>query len=44
MHPALAPSSQGDVFYWNVDGPVGLQGMNKRDDVMFVQWCFYKLG
>jgi hypothetical protein len=44
MHPALAPSAQGDVFYWNIDGPVGLQGMNKRDDVMFVQWCFYKMG
>jgi len=44
MRPALARSPQGDVFYWNVDGPVGIRGTNKVDDVMFVQWCFYKMG
>ena len=44
MRPALARSLQGDVFYWNVDGPVGVRGTNKAEDVMFVQWCFYKMG
>ena len=44
MHPAIARSPKGDVFYWNIDGPVGLNGTNKFDDVLFVQWCFYKLG
>ena len=44
MHAALAPSSKGAVFYWTVDGTVGMNGANKRDDVMFVLWCFYKLG
>ena len=44
MHPAIARSPQGDVFYWNVDGPVGMNGTNKVDDVLFVQWCFYKMG
>lgn len=43
MHPAIAPSPQGLIFYWNVDGPVGLNGTNKFDDVLFVQWCFYKM-
>jgi len=44
MHAALARSHQGDVFYWNIDRPVGMDGANKFDDVMFVQWCFYKMG
>ena len=43
MHPAIAPSPRGLTFYWNVDGPVGMNGTNKFDDVMFVQWCFYKM-
>lgn len=44
MHAAIAPSKQGPAFFWNIDGPVGLNGTNKLDDVLFVQWCFYKLG
>jgi len=44
MHAAIARSPQGGVFYWNVDGPVGMNGTNKYDDVLFVQWCFYKMG
>ena len=44
MHPAIAHSPKGDVFYWNIDGSVGLNGANKFDDVLFVQWCFYKIG
>jgi hypothetical protein len=44
MHPAVVNSPQGSIFFWNVDAPVGLNGKNKFDDVLFVQWCFYKLG
>ena len=43
MHPAFAQSTKGPVFYWNVDGVVGLNGANRFDDVLFVQWCFYKM-
>ena len=43
MHPAFAQSTKGPVFYWNIDGVVGLNGFNKFNDVMFVQWCFYKM-
>src|SRR5260370_18550013 len=31
------------VFLWNVDAAVGLNGGNGVDEVMFVQWCFYKM-
>jgi hypothetical protein len=44
MHAAIASSPKGPIFYWDVDGAVGRNGVNKFDDVMFVQWCFYKLG
>jgi hypothetical protein len=44
MCPAIASSPKGPIFYWNLDGAVGRNGVNKFDDVMFVQWCFYKLG
>ncbi len=44
MHAAIASSPKGPIFYWNVDGAVGRNGVNKFDDVLFVQWCFYKLG
>src|ERR1700736_6361906 len=44
MHAAIASSTKGPIFYWNVDEAVGKNGVNKFDDVMFVQWCFYKLG
>ncbi len=44
MHPAIVQSERGAVFYWNVDNPVGLHGANQLDDVLFVQWCVYKLG
>jgi len=30
-------------FLWNVDGTVGLNSANIEDDVMFVQWCLYKM-
>jgi len=44
MHPAFAETSSGSsMFYWNVDGVVGLNGTNKYEDVMFVQWAFYKM-
>jgi hypothetical protein len=42
MHGAIAQSPRGPVFYWEVDAAVGLNGPNKFDDVIFVQWCFYK--
>jgi hypothetical protein len=42
MHAAIVQSARGPVFFWDVDAPVGLHGANKFDDVMFVQWCFYK--
>jgi hypothetical protein len=45
MHPALAETTTGTPrFYWNLDNVVGLNGVNKMDDVLFVQWCFYKMG
>jgi len=44
MHPAFAETTTGSVrFYWNVSGIVGLNGVNKFDDVLFVQWCFFKM-
>ena len=44
MHAAIASSPRGPIFYWNVDDAVGSNGANKFDDVLFVKWCFYKLG
>ena len=44
MHPAVTRSPRGPVVYWNVDGAVGVNGANRFDDVMFVQWCLYKMG
>ena len=43
MHAAIVPSRNGPLFFWNVDGAVGKNGENKFEDVLFVQWCFYKL-
>ena len=44
MQPALMRDENGQLtFYWNVDSPVGLHGVNKFKDVLFVQWCFYKM-
>ena len=43
MHAALGTGANGPFFYWNVDTPVGLNGTNKEDDVLFVQWCLYKM-
>jgi hypothetical protein len=43
MVPAFAETdSGGRLFYWNLDGSVGLRGTNRFDDVMFVQWCLYE--
>jgi hypothetical protein len=43
MFPAFAETNSGGrLFYWNLDGSVGLRGANRFDDVMFVQWCLYK--
>jgi hypothetical protein len=42
MFPAFAETNNGRLFYWNLDGTVGLRGANRFDDVMFVQWCLYK--
>jgi hypothetical protein len=43
MFPAFAETTSGGrLFYWNLDGTVGLRGANRFDDVMFVQWCLYK--
>ena len=43
MGPAFAETTSGGrLFYWNLDGSVGLRGANRFDDVMFVQWCLYK--
>jgi len=45
MHPAFAETTTGNVrFYWNLDKVVGLNGANIFEDVLFVQWCFYKMG
>jgi hypothetical protein len=44
MRPAIVSSPKGPLFFWNVDDAVGKNGANKFDDVMFVKWCFYKLG
>ncbi len=44
MHPVIDKSRTGQhIFYWNVDNPVGLNAINMMDDVLFVQWCFYKM-
>lgn len=43
MHAAIVISRQGPLFYWNVDHAVGKNGVNKFEDVLFVQWCLYKL-
>ena len=44
MQPAMMRDETGQLtFYWNVDSPVGLNGLNKLEDVLFVQWCFYKM-
>jgi hypothetical protein len=43
MHADIVPSRNGPLFFWNVDGAVGKNGKNKFEDVLFVQWCFYKL-
>jgi hypothetical protein len=45
MHPAMMKEEgTGNlIFYWNVDSAVGLNSPNKFEDVMFVQWCFYKM-
>ncbi|WP_413993503.1 hypothetical protein ACMDCR_16280 [Labrys okinawensis] len=43
MHPEFAETTDGrKIFYWNLDGAVGLNGKNNFDDVLFVQWCMYK--
>jgi len=44
MRPAIAQSPKGSIFYWNVDQAVGRNAANQFDDVLFVKWCFYKLG
>ena len=41
MHAEIG--DKGKLFFWNVDAPVGLNGANLFEDVLFVQWCFYKL-
>ena len=43
MHAETTQGSAGPVFFWNVDGAVGLNGANNEDDVLFVQWCLYKI-
>ena len=44
MHPVIVKSQTGQhIFYWNVDSPVGLNAANVFEDVLFVQWCFYKM-
>jgi hypothetical protein len=43
MHAEIVKGAEGSLFFWNVDGAVGLNGSNKEDDVLFVQWCLYKL-
>ena len=44
MHPDTATSSSSgrEVFFWNVNNPVGHNGVNQMDDVLFVSWCIYK--
>ena len=43
MHAELTTMPQGGlIFFWNVDGAVGLHGVNQWDDVLFISWCFYK--
>ena len=45
MRPAFAETKSGTPrFYWNLDDVVGLNGVNKFEDVIFVQWCLYKMG
>lgn len=43
MHAAMVNGPRGPLFYWNLDGAVGKNGANNREDVLFVQWCIYKL-
>ena len=44
MHPVIGKDQTGQhVFFWNVDSPVGLNAVNMMEDVLFVQWCFYKM-
>jgi hypothetical protein len=43
MHAEIWSPTMRPVFFWNVGAPVGLNGTNNFDDVLFVQWCFYKL-
>ena len=42
MHAEMTLNNGEPLFFWNVDATVGLHGVNLFDDVMFVQWCFYK--
>ena len=42
MHAEVTSSPEGPIFFWNVDGPVGRNGSNQWDDVLFVSWCIYK--
>ena len=42
MHAEVTSSAEGPIFFWNVDAPVGRNGVNKWDDVLFVSWCIYK--
>ena len=42
MRADTATSSSGRaVFFWNVDGAVGHNGVNQTEDVLFVSWCLY---
>ena len=43
MHPAIANADKGPIFFWNVDYAVGKDATNAFEDVLFVQWCLYKL-
>ncbi len=43
MFADIAMDHRGRLFFWNLHGAVGLNGVNKFDDVMFVQWCLYKM-
>jgi hypothetical protein len=43
MHADLAGPATDRLFFWNVDAAVGLKGENRREDVLFVSWCLYKM-
>lgn len=43
MRMDIDQGSRGGVFFWNVDAAVGLNAVNNFDDVLFVQWCLYKM-